>query len=67
MGALAGLMAATGASLGGAWLAHALELNYRFDATLWIVGVVASTLLLGAAGAISTRSMLNVAPRAVLY
>jgi putative ABC transport system permease protein len=67
MGALAGLMAATGASLGGAWLAHALELNYRFDATLWIVGVLASTLLLGAAGAISTRSMLNVAPRAVLY
>jgi putative ABC transport system permease protein len=67
MGALAGLMAATGASLGGAWLAHALELNYRFDATLWIAGVVASTLLLGAAGAVSTRSMVNVPPRAVLY
>ena len=67
MGALAGFMAATGASIGGAWLAHALELNYRFNATLWIVGVVASTLLLGAAGAISTRSMVNVPPRAVLY
>jgi putative ABC transport system permease protein len=67
MGALAGLMAATGASLGGAWLAHTLELNYRFNATLWFVGVVASTLLLAAAGAISTRSMVNVPPRAVLY
>jgi hypothetical protein len=67
MGALAGLMAATGASLGGAWLAHALELNYRFDATLWLIGVIASTLLLGAAGALSTRAMVNVSPRAVLY
>ncbi len=67
MGALAGFMAATGASLGGAWLAHALELNYRFNALLWITGVVASTLLLGIAGAISTRSMVSVAPRAVLY
>ncbi len=38
MGTLAGLMAATGASLGGAWLAHALELNYRFNALLWVVG-----------------------------
>lgn len=67
MGALAGLMAATGASLGGAWLAHALELNYRFDARLWIAGVAASTLLLAAAGALSTRAMVNLPPRAVLY
>jgi len=67
MGVLAGLMAATGASLGGAWLAHALELNYRFDATLWLVGVLASVLILGAAGAISTRSMVRAPPRSVLY
>jgi putative ABC transport system permease protein len=67
MGALAGLMAATGAALGGAWLAHALELNYRFNGELWVIGVVASTLLLGAAGAISTRAMVRTAPRAVLY
>jgi putative ABC transport system permease protein len=67
MGALAGLMAATGASLGGAWLAHALDLNYRFNATLWLVGVLASVLILGAAGAISTRSMVRAPPRTVLY
>ena len=67
MGALAGLMAATGASIGGAWLAHALELNYRFNALLWVFGVIASTLLLGIAGAVSTRSMVRMAPRAVLY
>jgi putative ABC transport system permease protein len=67
MGTLAGLLAATGASLGGAWLAHALELNYRFNATLWIVGIAASTLLLGTAGWVSTRAMVRVSPRAVLY
>ncbi|HEY2419477.1 MAG TPA: FtsX-like permease family protein, partial [Steroidobacteraceae bacterium] len=67
MGALAGLLAGTGASFGGAWLAHALELNYRFDATLWLVGVLASVLILGAAGAISTRSMVRAPPRTVLY
>jgi putative ABC transport system permease protein len=67
MGALAGFMAATGASIGGAWLAHALELNYRFNALLWVFGVIASTLLLGLAGAVSTRSMVRTAPRAVLY
>lgn len=67
MGALAGLMAATGASIGGAWLAHALELNYRFNALLWVSGLVASTLLLAIAGAVSTRSMVRMAPRAVLY
>jgi putative ABC transport system permease protein len=67
MGALAGFMAATGASIGGAWLAHALELNYRFNALLWVCGVIASTLLLGIAGAVSTRSMVRTAPRAVLY
>jgi putative ABC transport system permease protein len=67
MGALAGLMAATGASLGGAWLAHALELTYRFDATLWIMGVIAAVLILGTAGAVSTRSMVRTPPRAVLY
>jgi putative ABC transport system permease protein len=67
MGALAGFLAATGASIGGAWLAHALDLNYRFNALLWVFGVIASTLLLGIAGAVSTRSMVRVAPRAVLY
>jgi putative ABC transport system permease protein len=36
LGAVAGLLAATGASLGGAWLAHALDLKYRFNAGLWI-------------------------------
>jgi putative ABC transport system permease protein len=67
MGAVAGLLAATGASLGGAWLAHALDLKYRFNASLWITGVVGAVLVVGVAGWISTRSLVRVAPRSVLY
>ncbi len=67
MGALAGLLAASGAALGGAWLAHALDLNYRFDARLWFLGVFGSVLIVAAAGAISTRSMVRAPPRSVLY
>jgi putative ABC transport system permease protein len=67
MGALAGLLAASGASLGGAWLAHALDLNYRFDLDLWLLGVIGAVVIVGAAGAISTRSMVRAHPRSVLY
>lgn len=67
LGAVAGLLAATGASLGGAWLAHALDLKYRFNAGLWIVGVLGAVLVVGVAGWISTRSVVRVAPRTVLY
>jgi len=67
MGALAGLLAASGAALGGAWLAHALDLNYRFNAALWLIGLCGSVLIVGAAGAISTRSMVRAPPRSVLY
>jgi putative ABC transport system permease protein len=67
MGALAGLLAATGASIGGAWLAHALDLNYRFDAALWFIGVFGAILIVGAAGAVSTRSMVREPARSVLY
>jgi putative ABC transport system permease protein len=67
MGALAGLLAASGASLGGAWLAHALDLNYRFDSALWLLGVIGAVVIVGAAGAISTRSMVRAQARSVLY
>ena len=67
LGAVAGLLAASGASLGGAWLAHALDLKYRFNAGLWIVGVLGAVLVVGVAGWISTRSVVRVAPRSVLY
>ncbi|HTW75550.1 MAG TPA: FtsX-like permease family protein [Steroidobacteraceae bacterium] len=66
-GALAGVLGASGAALGGAWLAHTLDLNYRFDAALWAIGVVAAMLVTAAAGWVATRPILRVPPRAVLY
>lgn len=67
IGALAGLLAASAAALGGAWLAHALDLKYRFDATLFTLGVLASLLVVGAAGLLSTRSVMSAPPRSALY
>jgi putative ABC transport system permease protein len=67
IGALAGLLAACGASVGGAWLAHSLDLKYRFDAMLWIIGVLGALVTVGAAGTLATRSVVRVPPRVVLY
>ncbi|HEY3730115.1 MAG TPA: FtsX-like permease family protein [Steroidobacteraceae bacterium] len=67
LGAVAGLLAATGAALGGAWLAHTLDLKYRFNAGLWGIGVSGAVLVVGLAGWLSTRSVVRVAPRTVLY
>jgi len=67
LGAVAGLLAATGASIGGAWLANALDLKYRFNAGLWAIGVVSAVLAVAIAGWISTRSVTRAAPRSVLY
>jgi putative ABC transport system permease protein len=67
IGALAGLLAACGASVGGAWLAHALDLRYRFNALLWAIGVLGALLVVGTAGTLATRSVVRVPPRAVLY
>ncbi len=67
LGAVAGVLAASGASAGGAWAAHRLELAYRFDASLWFAGVIAATLLTSAAGLASTRSMVRTPPTTLLY
>jgi putative ABC transport system permease protein len=67
IGALAGLLAACGASVGGAWLAHSLDLRYRFNTWLWITGVVGALVVVGVAGTLATRSVVRVPPRAVLY
>ncbi len=67
VGALSGLLAATGAALAAAALAHSLDLKYRFDAGFWVFGVCASLLVVGAAGYFATRSVVNASPRAALY
>jgi putative ABC transport system permease protein len=67
LGALSGLLAASGAALAAALLAHSLDLKYHFDAGFWVFGVCASLLVVGAAGYLSTRSVVNAPPRAALY
>lgn len=66
LGLLAGILGASGAALGGAWLAHTLQLNYRFDVPLWLAGVLAAACITALAGLIATRPVLSVSPRAVL-
>jgi putative ABC transport system permease protein len=67
IGALAGLLAASGASAGGALLAHSLDLKFRFDALLWLSGVLAALAVVGVAGLLATRSVVRTPPRSVLY
>jgi putative ABC transport system permease protein len=67
LGLIAGLLAATGAAVAGALLAHALDLNYRFDATIWVAGVLAAVAIVAAAGWLATRRVVNQPPRAALY
>jgi putative ABC transport system permease protein len=66
LGILAGLLASSGAALGGALLARQLDMHYRFDAGLWLAGVVGTVLLVGASGWLAVRQVLRQSPRAVL-
>jgi putative ABC transport system permease protein len=67
LGLLAGLLAATGASLVGYLLAvHVFELEYGFDPGLWLMGAVAGTLVVGLSGTLATRSVVNKSPASTL-
>jgi putative ABC transport system permease protein len=66
LGLLAGLLAATGAALGGLLLARQLELRYRFDAWLWLAGVAGTVLIMAVSGWLAVRPVLNREPRSVL-
>lgn len=66
MGLVAGLLAACGASLGGLLLARELDLSYRFNALIWILGVLGTVLIVGFGGWLATRSVVNHPPRSVL-
>lgn len=66
LGLLAGLLAASGAAFGGFMLARQLELNYRFNLVFWLVGVLGTVVIVGFAGWIATRSVLNHPPRSAL-
>jgi putative ABC transport system permease protein len=63
LGALAGLLAAAGATATGYGVGtHVLNLPYAFSWTIWIAGALAGMLGITAAGYLGTRGVLNVAP-----
>ena len=66
LGLLAGLLAASGAALGGLLLARSLDLHYRFDAWLWCAGVLATMLVMSLSGVLATRPALRQPPRTLL-
>ena len=63
LGLLAGLLAAVGASAGG-WLiaTEFLDLTYRFDPAVWLIGLAVGALLVGGVGTLATSSVVNQAP-----
>jgi putative ABC transport system permease protein len=67
LGVLAGLLAAIGASVGGWYLATELfNLEYRFEPTVWLIGIGAGAILVGGAGTLAARSVINQPPISTL-
>ncbi len=67
LGAISGVLAATGASL-SAWVLaeQVLHLPYIFNVWVWVIGVVGGAAGITAAGLLATRSVLRVPPLGVL-
>jgi putative ABC transport system permease protein len=67
LGLLAGILAATAASIAGWLLATRLfNLKYGFDAGVWFFGLSAGALLVGVAGTLATRSVVTTPPATTL-
>ena len=67
LGSLAGLLAALGATAVGWLLAENLfDLDYRIDASLWVVGLLAGAIIVGVTGTLATRKAVNEPPIVVL-
>jgi putative ABC transport system permease protein len=67
IGLLAGVLAAAGANLLGAVLAaRVFELDVGFNLWLWLAGVVAGVVIVGATGLVATRRVVNHPPVEVL-
>jgi putative ABC transport system permease protein len=66
LGAVAGLLASSGAAAGGWLLARQLGLNYHFDWLLWVLGIAGTVLIVAGSGWLATRPVLNHSPRAAL-
>lgn len=66
IGLLAGLLAASGAALGGYLLARQLDLHYRFNVLIWLAGVLGTLAVVSVSGYLATRPVLGQSPRSVL-
>ena len=67
LGLLAGLLAAAGATAGGYFIATELfSLAYRPNAWVWIAGLGGGALLVGGAGTLAARGVVNHPPAASL-
>ena len=67
LGIIAGLLAATGASISTWVLAEqVLHIPYTFNAWVWVIGVVGGAAGITLAGLMATRSILRVPPLVVL-
>ncbi len=63
LGFLSGTLAALGATGIGWILARRLfSLEYTFDPSVWVAGLVCGTLLVGLSGTLATRSVVNTPP-----
>jgi putative ABC transport system permease protein len=67
IGLVAGLLAASGAALGGWLLARQLDLHYRFNLWIWLAGVLGTLVVVSISGYLATRPVLRQSPRTVLY
>ena len=67
LGALAGLLAAAGATVAGYFLAREVfDLTYTPGALIWIAGLAGGALLVGIAGVLAARSVVTHPPVATL-
>jgi putative ABC transport system permease protein len=63
LGLLAGVLAATCASIAQYFLATELfQLKYDFDGLVWAIGLAAGAVLVGVAGTLATRSVVRTPP-----
>ena len=67
LGAVSGVLAAAGASIGGYFVAtRVLEMKYGFDPLVWLVGAGGGVLLVSFSGWLATRSVINHPPISTL-
>lgn len=63
LGVLSGVLAATGASIAGYYIARfVLQIPYQIDPLVWLFGLVGGGLLVCIAGWLATRSVVNQPP-----